>query len=142
MNDSFTLPTAAAAQDLSVLLGRAARLDDAAAVRLIADSGVLAMYVAVITPKGLLDRGPTVLGLRTTALLEGSFDAVVPIASLQARVDAALTSAVAKHCHVNGVVVLTCGTDGNVIRLLPPLSISDDLLREGLGVIAEALEAN
>ena len=56
--------------------------------------------------------------------------------------DAALTSAVAKHCHVNGVVVLTCGTDGNVIRLLPPLSISDDLLREGLGVIAEALEAN
>ena len=43
---------------------------------------------------------------------------------------------------MNGVVVLTCGTDGNVIRLLPPLSISDDLLREGLGVIAEALEAN
>ena len=84
MNDSFTLPTAAAAQDLAVLLGRAARLDDAAAVRLIADSGVLAMYVAVITPKGLLDRGPTVLGLRTTALLDGSFDAVVPIASLQA----------------------------------------------------------
>lgn len=92
MNDSFTLPTPAAAQDLAVLLGRAARLDDAAAVRLIADSGVLAMYVAVITPKGLLDRGPTVLGLRTTALLEGSFDAVVPIASLQARVDAALAS--------------------------------------------------
>ncbi len=56
--------------------------------------------------------------------------------------DAALTTAVAKHCHVNGVVVLTCGTDGNVIRLLPPLSISDELLREGLGVIAEALEAN
>jgi len=56
--------------------------------------------------------------------------------------DAALTSAVAKHCHVNGVVVLTCGTDGNVIRLLPPLSISDELLREGIGVLAEALEAN
>jgi 4-aminobutyrate aminotransferase/(S)-3-amino-2-methylpropionate transaminase len=56
--------------------------------------------------------------------------------------DAALTNRVAKHCHVNGVVVLTCGTDGNVIRLLPPLSISDDLLREGIGVIAEALAAN
>lgn len=56
--------------------------------------------------------------------------------------DAALTSRVANHCHVNGVVVLTCGTDGNVIRLLPPLSISDGLLREGIGVIAEALAAN
>lgn len=56
--------------------------------------------------------------------------------------DAALTNRVAKHCHVNGVVVLTCGTDGNVIRLLPPLSISDELLREGIRVIGEALEAN
>lgn len=92
MSDSFTLPTTAAAQDLAVLLGRAARLDDAGAVRLIADSGVLAMYVAVLTPKGLLDRGSTVLGLRTTALVEGTFDAVVPVASLQARLDAALAS--------------------------------------------------
>ena len=56
--------------------------------------------------------------------------------------DAALTGKIAKHCHLNGVVVLTCGTDGNVIRLLPPLSISDELLREGIGVIAEALAAN
>jgi len=56
--------------------------------------------------------------------------------------DAALTSRVAKHCHQAGVIVLTCGTDGNVIRLLPPLSISDALLREGIGVLAEALAAN
>ena len=56
--------------------------------------------------------------------------------------DAALTGRVARYCHFNGVVVLTCGTDGNVIRLLPPLSIGDNLLREGIGVIAEALAAN
>ena len=56
--------------------------------------------------------------------------------------DAALTGRVAKHCHQAGVIVLTCGTDGNVIRLLPPLSISDALLREGIGVLAEALAAN
>lgn len=56
--------------------------------------------------------------------------------------DAALTGAVAKYCHNQGVIVLTCGTDGNVIRLLPPLSISDELLREGIRVIGEALEAN
>lgn len=92
MNASFTLSSLPAAHDLSVLLGRAVRLDEAGAVRLIADSGVLAVYVAVITPKGLLDRGPTVLGLRTLALAEGVFDAVVPIRSLQARVDAALAA--------------------------------------------------
>ena len=40
----------------------------------------------------------------------------------------------------NGVVVLTCGTYGNVLRFLPPLIISEDLLIEGLGVIAEGLK--
>ncbi len=36
--------------------------------------------------------------------------------------------------------LLTCGTYGNVIRFLPPLTISDELLIEGLGVIAEGLK--
>ncbi|HEY6799090.1 MAG TPA: 4-aminobutyrate--2-oxoglutarate transaminase [Agromyces sp.] len=53
--------------------------------------------------------------------------------------DAALTNAVAKHAHANGVLVLTCGTYGNVIRFLPPLTISDDLLIDGLSVVADAL---
>ncbi|MFB8385623.1 4-aminobutyrate--2-oxoglutarate transaminase [Microbacterium sp. NPDC055910] len=55
--------------------------------------------------------------------------------------DAALTAAVAKACIAAGVIVLTCGTYGNVIRFLPPLSIPDTLLREGLDVVAEALGA-
>jgi len=53
--------------------------------------------------------------------------------------DAALTSAIAKQCIAEGVVVLTCGTYGNVIRFLPPLSIGDDLLNEGLDIIEQAL---
>jgi 4-aminobutyrate aminotransferase/(S)-3-amino-2-methylpropionate transaminase len=53
--------------------------------------------------------------------------------------DAALTGAVAKAAIAEGVVVLTCGTFGNVVRFLPPLSIGDDLLNEGLDVIASAL---
>ncbi|MBW9092373.1 4-aminobutyrate--2-oxoglutarate transaminase [Microbacterium jejuense] len=53
--------------------------------------------------------------------------------------DAALTAAVAKASIAQGVVVLTCGTYGNVIRFLPPLSITDDLLHEGLDVVAAAL---
>ena len=54
--------------------------------------------------------------------------------------DAALTNAVAKHAHANGVIVLTCGTYGNVIRFLPPLTISDELLIDGLSVVAEGLK--
>ncbi len=55
--------------------------------------------------------------------------------------DAARTAAVAAHCHRQGVVVLTCGTWGNVLRLLPPLAIGDALLEEGLDVLAEAFAA-
>lgn len=55
--------------------------------------------------------------------------------------DAAAASAIASRCHREGVVVLTCGTWGNVIRLLPPLIIGDDLLAEGLGVLSDAVDA-
>jgi 4-aminobutyrate aminotransferase/(S)-3-amino-2-methylpropionate transaminase len=52
--------------------------------------------------------------------------------------DPALTSAVAKACHAAGLVVLTCGTYGNVLRFLPPLVIGEDLLNEGLDIVAGA----
>lgn len=50
-----------------------------------------------------------------------------------------LARAVAARCAQLGVVVLTAGTHGNVIRLLPPLVIGEELLREGLGVLVEVL---
>ncbi|MBD0735536.1 4-aminobutyrate--2-oxoglutarate transaminase [Streptomyces sp. CBMA29] len=53
--------------------------------------------------------------------------------------DAALTGAIARACHSAGLVVLTCGTYGNVLRFLPPLVIGEDLLNEGLDIIEEAL---
>jgi 4-aminobutyrate aminotransferase/(S)-3-amino-2-methylpropionate transaminase len=49
--------------------------------------------------------------------------------------DATLTASVAQASHAQGVIALTCGTYGNVIRFLPPLSITDDLLHEALDVI-------
>ena len=52
--------------------------------------------------------------------------------------DPAATTAVAKACHGEGVVVLTAGTYGNVLRLLPPLVIPDHLLEEGLTVLEKA----
>ncbi|MFE0628561.1 4-aminobutyrate--2-oxoglutarate transaminase [Streptomyces sp. NPDC058864] len=53
--------------------------------------------------------------------------------------NAAATAAVAKACHAEGLVVLTCGTYGNVLRFLPPLVIGEDLLNEGLDIIEGAL---
>jgi 4-aminobutyrate aminotransferase / (S)-3-amino-2-methylpropionate transaminase / 5-aminovalerate transaminase len=52
--------------------------------------------------------------------------------------EAAATAAVAKACHADGLVVLTCGTYGNVLRLLPPLVMPEHLLDEGLGVLEKA----
>lgn len=48
---------------------------------------------------------------------------------------------VSKHAHSNGVVVLTAGTYGNVIRFLPPLAISDELLNEALDIIEAGVAA-
>ena len=47
-------------------------------------------------------------------------------------------ASVVKYCHAKGLILLTAGTYGNVIRLLPPLVISDALLEEGLTIIEEA----
>jgi 4-aminobutyrate aminotransferase/(S)-3-amino-2-methylpropionate transaminase len=48
---------------------------------------------------------------------------------------------IAASCLRAGVIVLTCGTWGNVIRLLPPLVISDQLLDESMDLLSEAAAA-
>jgi 4-aminobutyrate aminotransferase/(S)-3-amino-2-methylpropionate transaminase len=53
--------------------------------------------------------------------------------------DPSFTTAVATAAREQGVIVLTCGTYGNVLRFLPPLTISDELLNEGLDVLADAI---
>jgi 4-aminobutyrate aminotransferase/(S)-3-amino-2-methylpropionate transaminase len=53
----------------------------------------------------------------------------------------ALTGAVARACLERGLIVLTAGTYNNVLRLLPPLTIDDALLDEGLSIVDEALGA-
>ena len=51
------------------------------------------------------------------------------------------TVAVNKACHAAGLVTLTCGTYGNVLRFLPPLVIGQDLLIEALDVLDAAFAA-
>lgn len=55
--------------------------------------------------------------------------------------DPELTRRIAAAAHAAGLVVLTCGTYGNVLRFLPPLSIPDHLLTEGLDVLQAVVEA-
>jgi 4-aminobutyrate aminotransferase/(S)-3-amino-2-methylpropionate transaminase len=53
--------------------------------------------------------------------------------------DADAARRIAQACHRAGVIVLTCGSFGNVIRLLPPLVIEDELLADGLDVLSGAI---
>ncbi len=53
---------------------------------------------------------------------------------------AAQAKALVSHCFDNGLVLLSCGTHGNVIRLLMPLVIGGDLLEKGLSIIEEGLD--
>jgi 4-aminobutyrate aminotransferase/(S)-3-amino-2-methylpropionate transaminase len=50
-------------------------------------------------------------------------------------------SAVIKYCQQKGVLILSAGTYSNVIRLLPPLVIPENLLIEALEIIDEAFAA-
>lgn len=72
MTPALLLPDSLSLDDLHTYLGRALAIDEGGATRLIAtpsgDGGVLAAYVGVLAPAGLLDASPTVLGLRTFAL--------------------------------------------------------------------------
>ena len=89
---------------------------------------------AVLGP--VADRTPAVLEIRGRgAMMAVEFadpDTLAPRADL--------ATAVADRARAAGVITLTCGTDGNVLRLLPPLVIGTALLEEGLSEIAAAIE--
>ncbi|MBA4255213.1 MAG: 4-aminobutyrate--2-oxoglutarate transaminase [Polaromonas sp.] len=56
-----------------------------------------------------------------------------------AQPDAELTKALAAEATRRGLILLTCGTYGNVVRILVPLTASDAVLDEGLAIVADAL---
>jgi 4-aminobutyrate aminotransferase/(S)-3-amino-2-methylpropionate transaminase len=55
--------------------------------------------------------------------------------------NAAAVKSVIEYCTKRGVVTISCGTYGNVVRLLPPLVITDEQLDDGLSVLGEAIAA-
>ena len=55
--------------------------------------------------------------------------------------DAALTSALIAKAEANGLILLSCGPDANVIRLLAPLTIPEEQVKRGLDIIEQSLAA-
>ena len=53
--------------------------------------------------------------------------------------DAELTAAILTHAEARGLILLSCGTRLNVVRLLAPLTIPDAVLAEGLDMLAGAV---
>lgn len=86
MSSPLLLSEPHALADLDTFLGRAVQVEDGSA-RVVVAGGVLAIYVPVLFPSGLLDESATILGLRTFALADDAreLDLVVPMSSLRAR---------------------------------------------------------
>ena len=152
MSKSFTVVDSLALGDLHVYLGRAVRVEDGS-VRLIAGSGVLAVYVSVLHPAGLLDESPTVLGLRTFAFdSPEDFDVVVPARSLLMRVEGQLESATAR---AGQPTVVTLPMEVNTVSwaaISPPKggwsplpttesSVLEAAARAGIDEVAQAIPA-
>ena len=52
-----------------------------------------------------------------------------------------LTSRIVAEGEKSGLILLSCGTRANVIRLLAPLTIGEDTLAEGLDILEASIEA-
>jgi 4-aminobutyrate aminotransferase/(S)-3-amino-2-methylpropionate transaminase len=109
--------------------------------------------IATIEADGLVARAAEIETLMKTRLHQmqadddrigdvrgrGAMIAVELVKSGTIEPDADLTKALCAGAHAAGVIVLSCGTYGNVLRFLPPLTISDELLEEGLDVLTQVL---
>ncbi|MQT12100.1 4-aminobutyrate--2-oxoglutarate transaminase [Segnochrobactrum spirostomi] len=114
--------------------------------------------IDVIAEEKLLDRA-NALGARVKGRLEAiqRKNELLPIAAIRGpgamiafdivkergtdTPDAEATKAVVKRAYENGLVLLSCGTNANTIRILVPLTASDAVIDEGLDLLEHALTA-
>jgi 4-aminobutyrate aminotransferase/(S)-3-amino-2-methylpropionate transaminase len=54
--------------------------------------------------------------------------------------DAALTKAVVANALKRGLILLSCGMHGNAVRIMVPLTASDEIIEEGLTIFEAALK--
>jgi 4-aminobutyrate aminotransferase len=102
--------------------------------------------IEVLDQEGLYERAVDI-GEHTMARLRAlAADTVVEVRGIGAMIgvelrDKAAAEAVQARCLRDGVLVLTCGPEGNVLRLIPPLTISDAELDHGLDILERAILA-
>jgi len=112
--------------------------------------------IGTIERDGLLDRAERVGGTLLAGLrdLQDRYDVVGDVRGLGAMVAMELVDdretkrpaqgaagRVIEECYKQGLIALKAGTYDNVIRLLPPLTIGEDLVEEGLGLLEKAVAA-
>jgi len=111
--------------------------------------------LGVIEEEGLLARAQEIGAALTERLkrLQGEFDKIGDVRGLGAMVGLEFVSdaqktpnpeaaqAVLEHARSDGLILLSTGTYGNVIRLLPPLNMTDEELGEGLDKLEAAVRA-
>ena len=85
--------------------------------------------------RGLQARCPVIGDVRGLGLMVG-----VEFTSPSGDPDTSAAKAVVKDCLANGLILLTCGTYGNVIRWIPPLIIDEVILAEGLAIFRQAMK--
>jgi len=101
--------------------------------------------IEVLEAEGLYDRANQLGDRARSALRALRSPHVVEVRGVGAMIgveltDKATAERVQGRCLADGVIVLTCGPDGNVLRLIPPLTMTDDELDHGLAVLAKALQ--
>lgn len=110
----------------------------------------------VIESENLLDRakklGTTLhshfAGLQERFDIIGDVRGLGPMVAIELVTDreaktpaAAETKKLVSYCFEHGLIVLSCGTYGNVLRFLMPLVITDEQLAKGLGIVEDGLAA-
>jgi 4-aminobutyrate aminotransferase/(S)-3-amino-2-methylpropionate transaminase len=112
-----------------------------AAIETIEKDGLLARSVAVgkhfeVRARTWQKKWPLVGDVRGL----GGMCAIELVSNAETREPAeAETKQIAEHCYKHGLITITAGTFGNVIRILVPLVVTDEQLDEGLNVIEQAL---
>jgi 4-aminobutyrate aminotransferase/(S)-3-amino-2-methylpropionate transaminase len=99
------------------------------------DLNAAAQRIGAALTAALADIGPGVAEVRG----RGAMIAVELVIPGTIEPDPTRTAAVSKACHDAGLLTLTCGTYGNVLRFLPPLVISDEDLNRGIDILRHAL---
>jgi 4-aminobutyrate aminotransferase-like enzyme len=83
---------------------------------------------------------PASLAARSISLVMSRQRSAIGCSPVRAACSSALSRAASAQAEARGLILLSCGTRANVIRLLPPLTIPFEVLEEGLDLLEASIE--